>query len=48
MVVRNVANERNPYEDWWIDPQVVDANIVKKFKRVGRIAKESPECIFRS
>ena len=48
MVVRNVANERNPYEDWWIDPQVVDANIVKKFKQVGRIAKESPECIFRS
>ena len=48
MVVRNVANERNPYEDWWIDPQVVDANIVKKFKQVGRRAKESPECIFRS
>ena len=48
MVVRNVANENNPYEDWWIDPKVVDPEIVKKFKQVGRRAKESPECIFRS
>ena len=48
LVVRNVANEGNPYEDWWIDPKVVDPEIVKKFKQVGRRAKESPECIFRS
>ena len=47
LVVRNVANEGNPYEDWWVDPKVVDPEIVKKFKQVGRIAKESPHCIFR-
>ena len=21
---REVASEGNPYEDWWIDPQVID------------------------
>lgn len=30
-VVKNVKNEGNPYEDWWIDPLVIDEDIWKKF-----------------
>ena len=47
LVVRNVANEGNPYEDWYVDPQVVDAEIVSKFKQVGRLAKEAITCVLK-
>ncbi len=47
LVVRNVANEQNPYEDWWVDPNVVDMDIVEKFRQPSRLSKESPLCIFR-
>lgn len=30
-VVKNVENEGNPYEDWWIDPSVVDGDIWEQF-----------------
>lgn len=30
-VVKNVKNEGNPYEDWWIDPLVIDEDIWKQF-----------------
>ena len=46
LVVRNVANEGNPYEDWWVDPNVVDRAIIDKLKMDGRRAKESPECVY--
>ena len=46
LVVRNVANEGNPYEDWWVDPNVVDSAIIDKLKMDGRRAKESPECVY--
>ena len=46
LVVRNVANEGNPYEDWWGDPNVVDRAIIDKLKMDGRRAKESPECVY--
>ena len=48
LVVRNVANQNNPYEDWYVDPTAVDPNIVEKFVQKGRLSKESTECIFRS
>lgn len=48
LVVRNVANQNNPYEDWYVDPNVVDPEIVKLFVQKGRISKESTECIFGS
>ena len=32
MVVENVSNEGSPYEDWWVDPLVVDRDIIDKFK----------------
>ena len=47
LVVRNVANEQNPYEDWWVDPNVVDMDIVEKFRQTSRLSKESPLCIFQ-
>ena len=47
LVVRNVANLNNPYEDWYVDPSVVDPEIVKYFINNGRRSKESTECIFR-
>ena len=46
LVVRNVANEGNPYEDWWVDPNIVDRAIIDKLKMDGRRAKESPECVY--
>ena len=48
LVVRNVANQNNPYEDWYVDPTAVDPKIVEKFVQKGRLSKESTECIFRS
>ena len=30
-VVKNVASQGQPYEDWWIDPTVIDPHIVQKF-----------------
>lgn len=30
-VVKNIKNEGNPYEDWWVDPLSVDENIWKQF-----------------
>jgi hypothetical protein len=48
LVVRNVANQNNPYEDWYVDPNVVDIEIVEKFIQKSRLSKESTECIFRS
>lgn len=30
-IVKNVQNEGNPYEDWWIDPTIVDEYIWKLF-----------------
>lgn len=47
LVVRNVANLNNPYEDWYVDPNVVDSEIVNKFIQKGRRSKESTECIFK-
>ena len=47
LVVRNVANEGNPFEDWWVDPNVIDRDIINKFKQSGRRKKEYPTCIFK-
>ena len=46
LVVRNVANLNNPYEDWYVDPQVVNPEIVEKFINSSRLSKESTKCIF--
>jgi len=46
LVVRNVANLNNPYEDWYVDPKIVNPEIVEKFINSSRISKESTKCIF--
>lgn len=46
LLVRNVANQNNPYEDWYVDPNAVDQNIISKFRQKSRLSKESTQCIF--
>ena len=45
-VIKNVANMGNPYEDWWVDPKVIDRAIIDKFSKTDSWARESTECIF--
>ena len=30
-VIKNIKNEGNPYEDWWIDPLVIGEHMWKQF-----------------
>jgi len=30
-VIKNIKNEGNPYEDWWIDPLVIGEHVWKEF-----------------
>ena len=46
LVIKNVANMGNPYEDWWVDPKVVDRAIIDKFSKPDDWTRESTECIF--
>ena len=39
IVARDVANGGNPYEDWWIDPQVIDESTWGPFISHGAEAK---------
>ena len=41
LVVRNVRNENNPFEDWWIDPNIVSEERWKPYKTwMGSNAEE--------
>ena len=41
LVVRNVKNENNPFEDWWIDPNIVSEERWKPYKTwMGSNAEE--------
>ena len=44
LVVRNVKNEGNPFEDWWVDPTVVPEERWKPFK-FGSLGTEGREVI---
>ena len=48
LVIKNVANMGNPYEDWWVDPKVIDRAIIGKFSKTDSWARESTECIFNN
>ena len=48
LVIKNVANMGNPYEDWWVDPKVVDRAIIDKFSKTDSWSRESTECIFNN
>ena len=43
LVAKNVKCEGNPYEDWWVDPNIVLEKIWKPY--VTRIGAESNEVI---
>jgi hypothetical protein len=35
LVVANVSqNENTPFEDWWVHPDLVDRETIKKFKSI--------------
>jgi hypothetical protein len=38
------ANENNPFEDWWVDPTVVDAERVKFYKEKDFTDDRTKEC----
>ena len=40
LVVADVCNGGNPYEDWWVDPQVIDESIWKPYVCEGFEARE--------
>ena len=46
LIIKNVANMGNPYEDWWVDPKVVNRAIIDKFSKPDDWCRESTECIF--
>jgi len=38
LIVSNISpNNNNPYEDWWIHPELVDAKIVDNLKSIKEI-----------
>jgi len=45
LVIKNVANDGNPYEDWYIDPESVNLDIVEKFKKPPKELIESITCL---
>ena len=32
LVVGNVKSHGNPYEDWWVDPAIVDSELIENFR----------------
>lgn len=34
----DVCNDDQPFEDWWVDPKVVDMTVAEKFRRSGPTA----------
>jgi len=44
LIAKNVANENNPFEDWWIDPRVVDEERVKFYKEKDFTDDRTKEC----
>ena len=34
------GQENKPFEDWWIYPELIDAEIIKKFIAVNGVSKE--------
>jgi hypothetical protein len=39
LIAGNVSNgsHEDPYEDWWVDPQVIDPALIKMFKHDGDV-----------
>lgn len=45
LVIKNVSNDGNPYEDWYVDPNLVGRDIINIFRDVSDVPKESIDCI---
>ena len=39
LVCKNVCNGMNPYEDWWVDPSVVNESVYDPFVCEGEEAR---------
>lgn len=46
LVLTNVATEvAYPFEDWYVDPAIIDRSIIDKFKRTDTLPKTSYTCL---
>lgn len=48
LVVRNVACMGLPYENWYVDPNVVDRSLINIFKDITDLPKEAITCILNN
>jgi hypothetical protein len=48
LVLKNVACQGLPYENWYVDPNVVDRKLINIFKDISDISKESVNCVLNS
>lgn len=48
LLVKNVANEGCPYENWYIYPEKIDKKLIKIFENISEEPKEAITCILRS
>ena len=46
LVVKNVSNQGNPFEDWYVDPNVVDRKLIDMFKSKSALGIESDKILF--
>lgn len=46
LIVKNVSNQGNPFEDWYVDPTVVDKKLIEMFKTKTSLGIESDKILF--
>jgi len=46
LVVKNVSNQGNPFEDWYVDPSVVDKDLIEMFKTKTSLGIEADKILF--
>jgi hypothetical protein len=46
LVIKNVSNQGNPFEDWYVDPNVVDRRLIDMFKSKSALGIESDKILF--
>lgn len=45
LVIKNVANEGCPYENWYVDPTIVSSSIIDIFEDTSNLPKEAINCL---
>lgn len=48
LVVKNVANQGFPYENWYVKPDLVDLSIVSLFENLTEEPKEAITCVLKT